>query len=59
MIAKRLVKIPYVSLPNILAKQHLGHPIIPELLQSDATAEKSQHQSIRDYSPPKQTNQTA
>ena len=40
MIAKRLVKIPYVSLPNILSNQYLSRPIVPELLQSDATAEK-------------------
>lgn len=32
-IAKKLVKIPYVSLPNILAKKFL----VPELLQNNAT----------------------
>jgi len=31
-LAKRLVKVPYVALPNILA----GREIVPELLQEDA-----------------------
>lgn len=34
-IAKRLVKVPYVALPNILA----GQAIIPELIQEEATGE--------------------
>lgn len=34
-LAKRLVKIPYVALPNILA----GHEIVPELIQDDANAQ--------------------
>lgn len=34
-IAKRLVRIPYVALPNILA----GEFVVPELLQEDATPE--------------------
>lgn len=34
-LAKRLVKIPYVSLPNILA----GREIVPELIQDAATPE--------------------
>ncbi|MCU0803628.1 MAG: lipid-A-disaccharide synthase [Burkholderiales bacterium] len=34
-IAKRLVRIPYVALPNILA----GEFLVPELLQDDATPE--------------------
>lgn len=34
-IAKRLVKVPYVALPNILA----GKPIVTELLQEQATGE--------------------
>lgn len=37
-IAKRLVKIPYVSLPNILSHQQIGQAIVPELIQADATA---------------------
>ena len=58
MIAKRLVKIPYVSLPNILAKQYLGHPIVPELLQSDATAEKVSTKALGIiHHPNKQTKQ--
>ena len=36
-IAKHLVKIPYVSLPNILAHNQTGQAIVPELLQSEAT----------------------
>ena len=35
-LAKKLVKTPYVSLPNILASRLL----VPELLQEDCTAEK-------------------
>lgn len=35
-IAKRVVKVPYVSLPNILA----GHCLVPELLQDEATPDK-------------------
>ncbi|PNK61685.1 lipid-A-disaccharide synthase [Psychrobacter sp. FDAARGOS_221] len=34
-IAKRLVKVPYVSLPNILAQQQ----IVPELIQEQASGE--------------------
>lgn len=34
-LAKKLIKIPYVSLPNILA----GREIVPELIQDDANAE--------------------
>lgn len=34
-IAKRLVKVPYVALPNIL----VGREIVPELIQHEATAE--------------------
>ncbi|WP_435931062.1 lipid-A-disaccharide synthase [Moraxella bovoculi] len=37
-IAKHLVKIPYVSLPNILSYGQTGKPILPELIQHDATA---------------------
>lgn len=35
-LARRLLKVPYVSLPNLLARQ----PLIKELLQEDAVAEK-------------------
>ncbi|WP_417545966.1 lipid-A-disaccharide synthase [Marinobacter sp.] len=34
-LISRLVKVPHVSLPNLLAKQ----PLVPELLQNDATPE--------------------
>ncbi|MDO5651208.1 MAG: lipid-A-disaccharide synthase [Moraxella sp.] len=37
VIAKHLVKIPYVSLPNILAYEQTGTPIVPELIQDNAT----------------------
>lgn len=33
-VVSRLLKVPYVSLPNILA----GKPIVPELIQEEATA---------------------
>ena len=35
-IMKRMIRVPYVSLPNLLAKKRL----VPELLQDDATPEK-------------------
>ncbi|SMP15852.1 lipid-A-disaccharide synthase [Desulfurobacterium pacificum] len=38
LIAKRVVKVPFVSLPNIIA----GEKIVPELLQSDARKDKIQ-----------------
>lgn len=38
-IAKHLIKTPYVSLPNILAFEQTGYPIVPELIQTDATAD--------------------
>lgn len=36
LIGKRLVKVPYISLPNLL----LGKPLVPELIQGDATPER-------------------
>lgn len=36
-IAKHLVKIPYVSLPNILSHHQIAQPIVPELIQDNAT----------------------
>lgn len=38
-IAKRLIKIPYVSLPNILSNHQTGKPIVPELIQEHATTD--------------------
>lgn len=38
-IAKHLVKIPYVSLPNILSYNQTGQAIVPELIQMNATAD--------------------
>jgi lipid-A-disaccharide synthase len=35
-IARRMIYLPYVGLPNILA----GRKIVPELLQKEATPEK-------------------
>lgn len=37
-IAKRLLKIPYYSLPNILSCHQRGQPIVPELIQQNANA---------------------
>lgn len=42
-IAKRLVKIPYVSLPNILSYNQTGKPIVPELIQENATPHRVAH----------------
>lgn len=36
MLASRMLKVPYVALPNLLAAERL----VPELLQDDVTAEK-------------------
>ncbi|WFF39214.1 lipid-A-disaccharide synthase [Moraxella nasibovis] len=36
-IAKHLIKIPYVALPNILAMAQTGSAIVPELIQQEAT----------------------
>lgn len=38
-LAKRLVKIPYVALPNILANAFGYSPIVPELIQDNANAD--------------------
>jgi lipid-A-disaccharide synthase len=35
-IARRMIRLPYVSLPNVIA----GKPVVPELLQHDCIAEK-------------------
>lgn len=37
-IAKRLLKIPYYSLPNILSYNQNGTTVVPELIQENATA---------------------
>lgn len=42
-IIKSLIKVPYVSLPNLLANQAL----VPELLQDEATPEKIAEQTLR------------
>ena len=39
-LAYRLVKIPYVSLPNILATNLSADAVVPELLQDDAQPER-------------------
>jgi lipid-A-disaccharide synthase len=39
-LALKLIKIPYVSLPNILCDAQPGAPVVPELLQRDATPER-------------------
>jgi lipid-A-disaccharide synthase len=36
LIGRLLVRVPYVSMPNLLA----GHELVPELLQSDCTPER-------------------
>lgn len=46
-IAKRLIKIPYVSLPNILAHNQTGKAIVPELIQDDARADNVHHHAQR------------
>ena len=42
-IASRLVKIPYVALPNLLA----GRQLVPEYIQHDLTAEKVREEIVR------------
>jgi lipid-A-disaccharide synthase len=39
-LAYRLVKVPHVGLPNILAGAVEGEPLVPELLQADAQPER-------------------
>lgn len=39
-LARRLIKIPYVSLPNILGMGLSADPVVPELLQGDASPER-------------------
>jgi len=39
-LARRLVKIPFVSLPNILCEAPADRPVVPELLQRDMTPER-------------------
>lgn len=58
LIAKRLVKIPYVSLPNILSFNQSGQKVVPELIQGDATADNianHAHQILKE--PSEQINQ--
>jgi lipid-A-disaccharide synthase len=43
MIAKRVVKVPFVSLPNIIA----GKEVVPELLQDEVTPEKIAEELLR------------
>ncbi len=54
-IIKLLVKIPYYSLPNIIA----GHKVIEELIQNDATAEKLSAEIERLLQPEVAAAQTA
>ncbi|MFA9486715.1 MULTISPECIES: lipid-A-disaccharide synthase [unclassified Moraxella] len=44
-IAKRLIKTPYVCLPNILAFERTGKSIVPELIQGNATAQNIAHEA--------------
>lgn len=47
MIAKKLVKIDYVSLPNILSSHQTGKAIVPELIQDNATADNISNHAIK------------
>lgn len=42
-IAKRLIKTPFVALPNILHQHRYGTPLVPELLQDDANGDNISH----------------
>ncbi len=42
MIGKRLVKIPYIGLPNIVA----GREVVPELLQEEASPERIAEEAV-------------
>jgi len=39
-LARKLIKIPYVSLPNILCEAPAGAAVVPELMQREATPER-------------------
>jgi lipid-A-disaccharide synthase len=43
VIARRLVKVPHISIVNLLAEKR----IIPELVQEDCTPEKLSHELVR------------
>lgn len=45
-IAKRLLKIPFVALPNILSHHQDGTAIVPELLQDDANPDKIKQNAV-------------
>lgn len=45
-IAKKLIKTPYVSLPNILSYQQSKQAIVSELIQDQATTEAISHQAL-------------
>jgi lipid-A-disaccharide synthase len=47
-IAKALVRVPYIALANIL----LNKPLLPELIQADATPEKVAKEAVRLLSDP-------
>lgn len=46
-LLSRLVKVPFVSLPNLLA----GEALVPELLQDDATVERLTNAVLESFSP--------
>ena len=48
VIARRLVKVPHISIVNLLAEKR----IIPELVQEDCTPEKLSHELVRLLSDP-------
>lgn len=50
-IAKRLIKLPYISLPNLLAKE----PLVPEFIQSNANPENLAHALIDYLNHPEKT----
>jgi len=53
-LAKRLVKVPYVSLVNLVA----GEPLVPELLQQEATALNLARELLRYLENPKLLRET-
>jgi lipid-A-disaccharide synthase len=41
-LARRLVRVPYISLPNLVA----GEPVVPELIQEEATPERIARETL-------------
>jgi lipid-A-disaccharide synthase len=53
-IARRIIRVPYIGIPNLLAKR----PIVPELIQDDATPQRLADAALRFLDQPDVARQT-